>query len=618
MPDVFISYNREDRDTARLVAGALEAEGLSVWWDAALRAGETYDEVTEQNLRGAGAVVVLWSKRSVNSKWVRAEATVGERSSSLVPVLIEECERPIRFELVQTADLQHWRGDRSDPHWRAFMQDVAIAISRRGGKGAQTRPASAGVDASMETTFWNSIKDGGDRSDFDAYLKRYPDGHFAALARNRIAALSRTAPAAQARKPAAPQQRAPQQQARAGGAPQQRQAPRHAAPVQRQPEKKSSAGMLIGAVFLLIAGGAAGAFFIMRGGSAKEAAPGAQTAQVDKGDARPETQTDTPADAYTDDLTGDQSPAVEASTLAQAESIGEADALAAPDGDAAPLAPESEIALTSDGADALASDGADALTSEGADALALAGAQPGADAPAPAQSGGAPTPFQDCPSCPSMMPLAGGAFMMGSPRDETGRNAYEGPQHEVTVKPFAIGVYEVTNAQWRACVDASACEAKRDGDDRAPVLGVSWREASDYVRWLSRQTGRAYRIPTEAEWEYAARGGSTSAYWWGDRFEASRVATREPKVVGSFGANGFGLYDVLGNAREWVADCYVNNYAKAPADGSAVTDGDCSMRVVRGGAYSSPPVDMRVANRVRNAIGVGARYMGFRVAADAP
>ncbi|MCB2098481.1 MAG: toll/interleukin-1 receptor domain-containing protein, partial [Parvularculaceae bacterium] len=142
MPDVFISYNREDRDTARLVASALEAEGLSVWWDAALRAGETYDEVTEQNLRQAGAVVVLWSKRSVNSKWVRAEATVGERSSTLVPVLIEECERPIRFELVQTADLRHWRGDRNDPHWRAFMQDVRMAISKRGGRTAAAAPQS--------------------------------------------------------------------------------------------------------------------------------------------------------------------------------------------------------------------------------------------------------------------------------------------------------------------------------------------------------------------------------------------------------------------------------------------------------------------------------------------
>ncbi|NWG93392.1 MAG: toll/interleukin-1 receptor domain-containing protein, partial [Parvularculaceae bacterium] len=195
MPDVFISYNREDRETARLVANALEAEGLSVWWDAALRAGETYDEVTEQNLRGAAAVVVLWSKRSANSKWVRAEATVGERSSSLVPVLIEDCERPIRFELVQTADLRHWRGDRNDPHWRAFMQDVRTAISKRGAKlqsSAATASAPA-YDASIETAFWNSIKDGADRSDFEAYLARYPNGHFAALAKNRLTALSRQA-----------------------------------------------------------------------------------------------------------------------------------------------------------------------------------------------------------------------------------------------------------------------------------------------------------------------------------------------------------------------------------------------------------------------------------------
>jgi len=586
VPDVFISYNREDRDRAREVASALEAEGLSVWWDAALRAGETYDEVTEQNLRTAGAVVVLWSKRSVNSKWVRAEATVGERSSSLVPVLIEECERPIRFELVQTADLQHWRGDRNDPHWRAFMQDVGIAISRRGGKSAPSRPASAGVEASMETTFWNSIKDGTDRSDFEAYLKRYPDGHFASLARNRLAALSRGAAPAQARKPAAPQAKAPQQQTRPSAAPQQRQAPRQAAPVQRQPEKKSSAGILIGVVVLLIAGGAAGAFFMMRGGSGGNASSATQTVQVEDAVAEPVEET---------------APEGDAATLADASAIEDTTL------DAATV----DGVETTDMLDGDAVDETAALALDGASEETIAAAELVEETPSAAAA------FQDCDFCPSMMPLMGGKFLMGSPRDEAGRNAYEGPQHEVTVKPFAIGVYEVTNAEWKACVDAGACTAKRDGDDRAPVLGVSWREASDYVRWLSRQTGRNYRIPSEAEWEYAARGGSTTAYWWGDKFDTSRVATKEPKPVGSFGANGFGIYDVLGNAREWVADCYMNNYTQAPIDGSAATGGDCSMRVVRGGAYSSSPVDMRVANRVRNAIGVGARYMGFRVAADA-
>ena len=582
MPDVFISYNREDRETARLVANALEAEGLSVWWDAALRAGETYDEVTEQNLRGAGAVVVLWSKRSVNSKWVRAEATVGERSSSLVPVLIEECERPIRFELVQTADLRHWRGDRHDPHWRAFMQDVSIAISRRGDKSAAAAPASVGVEASMETTFWNSIKDGTDRSDFEAYLKRYPNGHFASLAQNRIAALSRARPA-QPQRPAAAPSAAQQPQRRPQAAPPPRPAQRAAAA--KPAPKKSGAGLLIGVVILLLGGAGVGAYFLMRGGAEKDA--------VSLADATPAVE-ETAA-------TASKEPAPDILSQAQTAETEEAAAL---EGQIIDPATEENV----ESGTALSLAGVAAVGSEPIDP----------STPPEDETGAKDRAFQDCDSCPLMMPLAGGAFVMGSPNDEPGRNGYEGPQREVTVKSFAIGVYEVTNAEWKACVDKGACTAKREGDDRAPALGVSWREASDYVRWLSRETGRNYRLPSEAEWEYAARGGSTGAYWWGDRFDASRVATKEPKPVGTFDPNGFGLYDVLGNAREWVADCYVNTYVNAPTDGSAVTDGDCAMRVVRGGAYSSAPVDMRVANRVRNAIGVGARYMGFRVAADAP
>ena len=137
MADVFISYNREDQNRARAIAGALEAEGLSVWWDSNLRAGQSYDEVTEKNLREAGAVVVLWSKRSVNSKWVRAEATIGERCSTLVPAMIDECDRPLRFELVQTADLINWRGDRNDANWRAFVHDIQAAIGHHGSAAPQ-------------------------------------------------------------------------------------------------------------------------------------------------------------------------------------------------------------------------------------------------------------------------------------------------------------------------------------------------------------------------------------------------------------------------------------------------------------------------------------------------
>jgi TIR domain len=130
LKDIFLSYNREDAATAKRFADAFAAEGLTVWWDTALRSGEAYDEVTEAALRGAKAVVVLWSPRSVVSRWVRAEATIADRCKTLVPVTIEPCERPIMFELTQTAELSHWTGDAGDRAWRAFLSDVRGVVGR--------------------------------------------------------------------------------------------------------------------------------------------------------------------------------------------------------------------------------------------------------------------------------------------------------------------------------------------------------------------------------------------------------------------------------------------------------------------------------------------------------
>jgi TolB-like protein/Tfp pilus assembly protein PilF len=129
-PDIFLSYNREDAGVAKLFADAFMHAGLEVWWDATLRSGETYDEVTEAALRGAKAVVVLWSPRSVASHWVRSEATIAHRARTLVPATIAACEKPVMFELTQTAELSHWRGDAGDPAWQAFLGDVSRMVGK--------------------------------------------------------------------------------------------------------------------------------------------------------------------------------------------------------------------------------------------------------------------------------------------------------------------------------------------------------------------------------------------------------------------------------------------------------------------------------------------------------
>ena len=129
MADIFLSYNREDQAVARRYAEAFEATGLSVWWDTTLRVGQAYDEVTEAALRGAKAVVVLWSPRSVVSRWVRSEATLSDRAHTLVPVMIEACDRPIMFELTQTAELSTWAGAADDPAWLSLVADVRKMVA---------------------------------------------------------------------------------------------------------------------------------------------------------------------------------------------------------------------------------------------------------------------------------------------------------------------------------------------------------------------------------------------------------------------------------------------------------------------------------------------------------
>ena len=219
--------------------------------------------------------------------------------------------------------------------------------------------------------------------------------------------------------------------------------------------------------------------------------------------------------------------------------------------------------------------------------------------------------FRDCAACPEMVVVPAGSYLMGSLADDPFRGPDEGPAHRVTIgAPFAVGVHEVTFAQWDACHRAGGCSHRADdqgwGRGTRPVVDVSWDDAQEYVRWLSGETGRAYRLPSEAEWEYAARAGTTGLFWWGDAVGqgrancdrcGSRWDGRQTAPVGSFAANAFGLHDVHGNVWERVQDCRNDDYVGAPSDGSAWESGNCNARGVRGGGWKSIPLVMRAANR---------------------
>ena len=244
--------------------------------------------------------------------------------------------------------------------------------------------------------------------------------------------------------------------------------------------------------------------------------------------------------------------------------------------------------------------------------------------------------FRDCDTCPEMVVIPAGTFQMGSPASEEGRSDNEGPRHEVTLRSFAMGVKEVTFDQWEACVRGGGCDGYRPedwwgwGQGSRPVIDVHWDNAQAYVRWLSESTGAAYRLPSESEWEYAARAGTTTPFHTGSTistdqanyngnhvYGSGRGGTYRERTtpVGTFAPNAFGLYDVHGNVWEWVEDCWHDDYSGAPSDGTAWTSGgDCGWRVLRGGSWSHSPLYLRSALRNSLTTGFFDRRNGFRVA----
>jgi formylglycine-generating enzyme required for sulfatase activity len=347
----------------------------------------------------------------------------------------------------------------------------------------------------FELAFWNSIKDSKQVSDYEAYLRTYPKGRFADLARARIQQL----------KAAPPPAPATQQQA----------APKPAAPPSRPAETKP----------------------------AREPAPPKAATKSQQGKARPPPAAD-----------GEEQAAEEA----------------APAGAAGPVAA-----------------------------------------------------VKDCDACPLMVALNPGPFTMGSNRSDPS----EKPAHKVALRtPFAIGKYEVTVDQWKQCVKANVCPTMPMPDDapgNVPMRDVSWDEAQLYLKWLSTVSGKPYRLPTEAEWEYAVRGGTTTRYWWGEEMKGGNSSCKgcgepwkaeEPPPSGSFVPNPFGLHDMNGSVWEWVQDCWHSTYKGAPADGSAWGDGSCRARVIRGGSWREDGSYMLSTTRFKYDASVRQSQNGFRVA----
>ena len=273
--------------------------------------------------------------------------------------------------------------------------------------------------------------------------------------------------------------------------------------------------------------------------------------------------------------------------------------------------------------------------------------------------------FQECADCPQMIAIPAGSFIMGSPAGEPGRFDSEGPQHAVSIRAFALGKYDVTSAEFLAFLEETGYQPApcnpilnmswhAAGKGRAyssspssfepprwPAVCLDWKDAQAYIAWLNAKVRKErpalgdragpYRLPSEAEWEYAARGGTTAARWWGAAIGADNANCNgcgspwdyhELADVDSFAANPFGLYGMLGNAWQWTQDCWHPSYVGAPKDGSAWMEKTCDRHVLRGGSWDNLPVFVRSA--ARNAGGAdGKEYdysslAGFRLARNLP
>ncbi|MEO1199296.1 MAG: SUMF1/EgtB/PvdO family nonheme iron enzyme [Pseudomonadota bacterium] len=476
MTDVFISYSRQDQNSAEALAATLEAQGLNVFWDGHLVAGERWDERIDETLNAAKAVVVLWSDTSVRSRWVKDEASVGVDKGNLVPIALAGTIPPLGYRQIQAFAIDR-PGKLADP---ATLEPILRRIEEL--TGLDYQPDDVAMTTPPKRRVWP------------------------------IAAASLA---------------------------------------------------LVGTGL-----GAGGWLYLGGWHDTRSAGP---------------SLSDTPPAAV---LT-------ETATLA-----------------------------------------------------------PG-------------TVFRDCDVCPQMVVVPAGQGVVGASLEDIrdGAAGDQTPQHGVVIpRPFAVSIAEITVAEYRALAATSSlpppdtCNVFVEGQlgsragysyenpgtparDTDPATCVSWQDAQHYAEWLAEQTGLPYRLLSEAEWEYAARAGSETRFSFGDDLEdiCTHYNTADESAgadhpgwqtapcndghagiapVGSLAPNAFGLYDMIGNAWEWTADCWNETYNSAPIDGSAWLEGDCDRRVVRGGGWDIPPRDVRSSLRGKLPTDFHHGFYGFRVARD--
>ncbi|WP_375204696.1 SUMF1/EgtB/PvdO family nonheme iron enzyme [Hyphococcus sp.] len=554
---------------------------------------------------GDGAAIVVWTHAAAKLAQLHRQAEEAMERGALIPVAVGGARPPGGFENLPPVDLSGWTGSSDDPRWRFVLEEIQLTTRRMGLEDADLWSSSE-IEPDNDEPGLN----GGEESQ-DLWR-----------------------PGAEM---LAPQSEAPISARKAE--------PMTAPPAflhRQKPKRRFSArevaiGATAGIVGMTVLT-ALLAPIVLPGPAPVSDAPSTALNDV------PDPATDSPSslaalsinpeDAPSDDIIIPTAPDISRQGDGAEEIAVTAEAITA-----SPASLEAQAAETeANGAETDSSLEEDAMGSLIAALSAEEAGSETGDETAP-QSASAETTsgdyFRDCANCPDMATIAAGSFKMGAPQSEVGAGAAERPMRDVSFSyGFALSAREITYAQWDACVADGGCvyKAPDHGWGRAdrPVVSVSYDDARVYAAWLSEKTGEAYRLPTEAEWEYAARAGSSSPFSFGANVRASQANyngeypySGEPETfrgrttpAGSFAPNAFGLYDMHGNAWEWTADCWTQSHAGAPADGSAAMTGDCSKHVLKGGAWNTGGWRLRSAHRIGKSSGAREFDNGFRVARD--
>jgi len=545
--------------------------------DALLRSGHQARMIPANDGNGdlfppetGDASIVIWSRAALKLARLHAQARDALLRGSLIPVAFGGARAPHEFESLPPVDLSGWCGDDGDPRWRFVLDEITIATGRQ----QRVSPNEAAPAATPEA------------------IENEPGLPVEAEPVPLIPADILEEPPILAgeslRKKAQPQRR-------------------------KKAKRYSPGAVAFGGVASLMLGS----------GAAIVLAPHIIETGAKSRIAAPELR-----DRDAVNLAVLQvSPGDEASLAADTPDIASAESALSTDADAAALAgPLPPAPVERETKDAITTDAVESLPPVAPPAEVVSNSSVNEQI-APDEG-----TFRDCSACPDMRKIEGSAFMMGTPTGQASASPDEGPVKQVTIaNAFAIAAHETTYAEWMACVDDGGCRAYRPpahgwGGGATPVASVSYNDALGYAAWLSEKTGHEYRLPSEAEWEYAARAGSDKAFAWGPVLQPDRAnydarypykgakgsKSSGPAPAGAYAANAFGLYDMAGNLWEWTADCWASGIADLPSDGGA-RSGDCVLHVLKGGAWNTGGWRLRAGHRIGKPSTAREFDNGFRV-----